>query len=671
MHTRVRRTVAAVLCCLACHAAVTPALSADKSDNRAVATHPLFRIAREPVAGGAELLTVFGRPDAGFSRDLASGKDSVPLVSILRDTLGDQDPENDRLRYVWMYGYTRPSMAQRMASAVPFLNWRVGNKRPSVDNAVPPSVIDLSAPEHDVWKNIMWMVAQSAFINPYGALARTSVRAFRRNDEEFRKAYIIRALAILALYEEETGAEPVLSPVEMRDIQARLVLAQKAFGGVVDDSALQDAYENDHVSTRDTRGHNWELLRQRAEAEGLYFEPLSMPDGTTTHALLWVAQRDVDQSRRRFNKRFLNIASPWGDKRLLDWTGYREMRYFDADSRRVSSDTPGAVALEMIPLALYGLDHPKIPALLVDFRDQGNPKRRELTKRVLDDITRSVLSISPFGDIQYFLGRSAYNFVTGRRGMDINQPTRMRSYSMLKLMLSLSTSLEPELAAETSRLVEKVAMNPLQNDLPVESELAFRSHGILLEAARDPNGQIVKLLERGRQTEFSRIEHSRTEFFMLRLANVMSAGIYRHREDDSRAAQLVAIDTSRRLAFHRRFVDEVLDSTPIVEVGWDVASVRRSLEFIAAHTPSTDGKGVKLIARVFEQTRDRDTKLLCVNSLARVGGRSAQRALARLSTSPDIEPDLRALVVQALNTPGDRLAAVADGPTVLASARDR
>jgi hypothetical protein len=31
----------------------------------------------------------------------------------------------------------------------------------------------------------------------------------------------------------------------------------------------------------------------------------------------------------------------------------------------------------MIPLALYGLDNPKIPMVLVDFRDGLNPKKRE------------------------------------------------------------------------------------------------------------------------------------------------------------------------------------------------------------------------------------------------------------------------------------------------------
>src|SRR5579862_6393673 len=53
---------------------------------------PEFRIEQFPVAGGAELLTVLGT--------IPGQSTEVPILSVLRDTLGDQDPENDRLRYV-------------------------------------------------------------------------------------------------------------------------------------------------------------------------------------------------------------------------------------------------------------------------------------------------------------------------------------------------------------------------------------------------------------------------------------------------------------------------------------------------------------------------------------------------------------------------------------------
>src|SRR6185503_5131708 len=106
----------------------------------------------------------------------------------------------------------------------------------------------------------------------------------------------------------------------------------------------------------------WELLRQRAEAESLLFEPLQMPDGSTTHALLWVAKSDlVANQGKRYDGRFLNISNPWTDKRLLDWPGYSETRYVDSENRPVSPEMPGEGATELVQLALYGLDSHKIP----------------------------------------------------------------------------------------------------------------------------------------------------------------------------------------------------------------------------------------------------------------------------------------------------------------------
>src|SRR3982751_4933179 len=65
---------------------------------------PLFRLERLTIAGGAELLTVFGQ-SGGPGREPNQSAD-VPLVSIVRDTLGDDNADNDRLRYVWMLTYT-------------------------------------------------------------------------------------------------------------------------------------------------------------------------------------------------------------------------------------------------------------------------------------------------------------------------------------------------------------------------------------------------------------------------------------------------------------------------------------------------------------------------------------------------------------------------------------
>src|SRR5947209_7891498 len=82
-------------------------------------TKQLFRLERLNLAGGAELLTIFGRLD-GLKHDENQSME-VPLLSIVRDTLGDNNPDNDRLRYLWMLTYTKPTFGQRLASAIPFL----------------------------------------------------------------------------------------------------------------------------------------------------------------------------------------------------------------------------------------------------------------------------------------------------------------------------------------------------------------------------------------------------------------------------------------------------------------------------------------------------------------------------------------------------------------------
>src|SRR5687768_3911357 len=386
-----------------------PSTNVDET-NPSTALSQIMRLERIEVEGGAERITVHARLDGLES---TNNDKWIPLVSILRDTLGDNTVENNRLRYVWPLTYPRPSMKQRLAAAIPFFYVRVGNKNRA--HSTPPPALDLASPESDVWNKIFWTALQNILLDPYGTPIKASTSSYRRNTSDYRKSHIIRALSVLSLYEAVEG-ESALSDAEMATIQARLLLTDKTFGGLVDDANLRSYYAKKTTQVRDERAHNWELLRQRAEAESLYFEPLLLPDGSATHALLWVSKRDlIKQQGARYTKRFLNIANPWDDKRLLNWNGYVETRYFDAENQMVNIETPGAEAVEMIPLALYGLDTPKIPMLLVDFRDNYNPKKREMSRRVLNDVTRNVLSLSKFGNLPVFLGRTVFDFVTGRQ----------------------------------------------------------------------------------------------------------------------------------------------------------------------------------------------------------------------------------------------------------------
>ncbi|MGI9066222.1 MAG: hypothetical protein ACR2HX_07455 [Pyrinomonadaceae bacterium] len=605
----------------------------------------IFRLEIVPVKGGAELITIHAKLGGVVSSEEPSW---VPLVTVLRDTLGDLSRENDRLRYVWPLTYTRPTMWQRAAGAIPFLYTRVGNKKRASGKA-PPPVLDLAAADREVWNKIFWTALQSLLLDPYGTPLKASTRSYEHNISAYRKSHIIRALSVLSLYQALEGPA-AFSESEISEIHARLLLTGKTFGGLVDSLRLKGYYEKELTGVRDERGHNWELLRQRAEAESLYFEPLQMADDSATHALLWVARQEVAARQgQRYSKRFLNIDDPWSDKRLLKWDGYAETRFFDSENRPVSSDTPGARPVEIIPLALYGLDNPKIPMLLVDFRDTLNPKKREMSRRVLQDVTRNIFSLSPFGDVPYLLGRTVFDVVTGRRGMDINQPSRLHTYSQLKLLLSLDRSLDPDLRREITRRLEKVSLNPLENDLEAEAYLARQQYAALLSYAKSPEGLPAKL-DRDRRAEAVSLEHGKAERVLFRLGNVLSFGKYAHRE--KAAPDIDArLDIARRLTYHTRFLREVSQSSPQIEVMWNLDDVRRSLRFISEHGSQADSRAISATAKIFARTEDDETRRMCLESLSRIDNPKARNELIRISQNKDLAQHWKDIITAYLNNP--------------------
>ncbi|HEY9502673.1 MAG TPA: hypothetical protein VIR01_13655, partial [Pyrinomonadaceae bacterium] len=155
-----------------------PPVSARSVDetNPAVALAQIMRLERIEVEGGAELVTVFARLDGLES---TNNDKWIPLVSILRDTLGDNTVENNRLRYVWPLTYTRPSMKQRIAAAIPFFYARVGNKNRTT--STPPPALDLASPESEVWNKIFWTALQNILLDPYGTPIKASTSSYRRN----------------------------------------------------------------------------------------------------------------------------------------------------------------------------------------------------------------------------------------------------------------------------------------------------------------------------------------------------------------------------------------------------------------------------------------------------------------------------------------------------------
>jgi hypothetical protein len=216
------------LACLLVISPLTPTISQAKGNNShdlvekdtSVALSQILRLERVEVEGGAELITVHAKLSGLESTE---NDKWIPLVSILRDTLGDRNPQNNRLRYVWPLTYTRPTLKQRLAAAVPFFYTRVGNKEKLTKT--PPPALDLAAPESEVWDKLFWAALQNVLLDTYGTPIKASTSSYRRNSGDYKRSHIIRALSVLALYEAVKG-ETVFTPAEMATIQGRLFLSQ-------------------------------------------------------------------------------------------------------------------------------------------------------------------------------------------------------------------------------------------------------------------------------------------------------------------------------------------------------------------------------------------------------------------------------------------------------------
>lgn len=641
-----------------------------------------FRVERLPIANGAELLTIFGK-----GKDDEGAISEVPLLSVVRDTLGDANPENDRLRYLWMLTYSRPTLRQRLAAAVPFLYQRVGNKT-KASNSPPPALLDIAANSRSAGSRLVWFGVQRLLLDSYGLPLKLASRSYRRNWSDYYTVHVTQALSILSNYErissrsreaEDTlaslqpistttpgafsfvGANSVLvettsgpaalasfsiATADTLELRARLILSRKSLGFLVRPENFRSVVEKQAINFNDNIGHNWELLRQRAEAQGLYFEPLKTPDGASTHAVLWISRSDlVATPNRIFESRFLNISNPWKDERLRRWQGYIETRYLDAAQQRVTPGSTGSRPVELIPLAVYGLDNPKIPILLVDFRDTLNPKKREVSGRVVGEIVSDVLSLSPLS-LPYSLGRRAFDWITSRRGMDVNQPTRLNSYSRLKLLLSLNPAIKPGLRAEIDRRLERVSPDPLTNSRAAEILLARQQFDALLDFADRPEGLAAKI-DRDRRAEMTPLKHGRVARIFFKLGNALTFGRYVHRE--TATPELMArMEVARRLDYHLRFLREVAATSPRLEVTSNLPEVKRSLQFVRDHASEIRKSGVEVAVKVFPRTDDIETRQLCLDVLSTSGNKSAKNELLRIYRDPKTNAEWRAAVAESL-----------------------
>jgi hypothetical protein len=107
---------------------------------------------------------------------------------------------------------------------------------------------------------------------------------------------------------------------------------------------------------------------------------------------------------------------------------------------------------------------------------------------LINDLARDVFAISRFGNIYYFLARSTFDFVTSRRGIDVNQPSRLRSAAELRLLLSFNSDISNGLRQQLNNGLEQLSVNPLENEIQAERGLALARYQNLKAYALRPDG---------------------------------------------------------------------------------------------------------------------------------------------------------------------------------------
>ena len=545
-----------------------------------------IRVDRIPVNGGGELLTLY--------RQIPNHSE-IPVVSVLRDTMGDPDPANDRLRYVWILTDRRAPWYKHALAAIPFLYTRMPAKMPSATRK-PGPVLDLSKPGDRSVVSLAKGLLQTQAFDPMGAVIRTSTRSYHLNEEYRRQTRVTEAMTALSDLDQSRNASATL--IDARDLQqlrARLLLSTRTLGGWVQESGLPRVYANDVTNIEEMRGHNWDLLRQSAEWNGLSFEPLHLAGGPPSHVILWIAKSDLrsSPSNKRFHSKFLKISSPWGDARLLNWKGFTENRQWDGQGQ------------EMIPLALYSLDHPKIPHLVADMRDSFAPTRREMFRRAVTDTTAGVLGVTRTANIGLFAASFAWEFISDRWGAANNRSWRVRSYAELRYRLAIDTTLDPALRKDLAKRADWLAMSPFEESLDNEVRIAELQHEALVKWAQSPKAALK--LNKDRREELALLRRSEEQRVWATTARIASFGLYRKRATDVEASY-VELDSRRKVVTYTKFLEQMLDSgVPHPEVSWNASEVRLAVSELGRLRPQ-DPAVVSLKNRILAKIVDQPSR---------------------------------------------------------------
>jgi hypothetical protein len=587
-----------------------------------------------PVGDAAEVLTLFWRTS---SIGTAANQD-VPLVAVLRDTLGDSDPANDRLSYLWLLTYSHASVGQRMLSAVPFFYWRVGRESRSVSVHTGP-LLDLSAPTQPVISRLARDILQWAVLDQMTPPARAFSHAYRANELDYERLHLEEAISYLRNAPVSDNFS-TLTQEQTDTIIGRLELRKHRLGGLINLTRAALLGEKSRFEEERIRSQNWEILRQCAEKTGLIFEPLDLAGTTGRYGALWFPLKESSEPvGPTINSvwKLLNIKNVWRDRRLRNWQGTTYNRALDGNGSLLPVGASGGRQIALVLLGIYSLSYPRHPLLLIDFRDKQQVRRHEIVQRAITEITSGVLGISHFTNWYYYLGIELFQFVAARHGSPVDQSARLDSYAQFRAGLALDQELDPVLRRDMQSRVESLTVNPLIGTPHQEMQIAGARYTALKSEAKE-NGRLMELLLDNRRVEIASFGETTKRGVVESLLNSGSFGFYKRRTKRADAGNMAKLDSQRRIRYQLTLLDSVVEAGTPPEVSHESSRLRASIVELSDRMTSVQSSGLRAhvaatLKRLGDLSKDAELQADCLLAITSLQYK-ADRATVSGITSP-------------------------------------
>ena len=452
---------------------------------------------------------------------------------------------------------------------------------------------------------------------------RATSRAYRSNEIDHERLHLEEALTYLrqAPVADDGSA---LTRSQLNTVIARIELRKRLFGGFASELQAKRFGEESAFEQERVRASNWELLRESAERTGLYFESLDVAGTRGQYGILWfphkMSSEPVGTSLSSVWK-LLNIKNPWHDQRLRNWNGPLYERVLDENGTLLPVGTNGAHLVKLIPLSVYSFEYPKVPLLLIDFRDKLHVRSHEMIQRSINEITAGVIGLSHFTNWYYFIGADIYNFVAARHGVAVNQASRLDCYSQFRVALALDPTLDPGLRRQMQRGADSLSVNPLE--IAPYRELAFASaRYVELTKEAGVDGPLVRRLNKDRREELERTVESRKQIIRDTAFYGLSFGAYTHRMKAQTDA-LAQLGSYRRIEYELNYLDAVVKAGTDPEVSYDPALIQNSVAEMSALMPRIESQRLRARAgtaleRVKELSRDDALRANCAAAIASI-----------------------------------------------------